>query len=282
MQWKEIGREILESFESDKPAVLPMEQGFEAEVAKLESGAGSFVLKIWNKGANPGVEHQYRLLAALAEKGIGVSKPLGWGIDANGNKALLTTHDGWPPQRLDGKSMERIARLHAAIHRMTPEELGRGLELPAFGLVDYFLPGLKEHPDLLPIVTELAEEAPIRQDELIHGDFHILNLVERNGAFTIIDWTNGQWSDRRYDFAWSLALMRIYLSDRLAAKYREAYLAELPISEPQELERFEALALLRWILFNRRGGVPRTPQAMKKAKALIAGSPRLAKSFLTI
>lgn len=74
--------------------------------------------------------------------------------------------------------------------------------------------------------------------------------------------------------AWSLTLMRIYVSDRLAAKYRKAYLADLPIPE-QELERFEALALLRWILFNRRGGVPRWPQTMKKVKALIAATPRL-------
>lgn len=51
IQWQEIDPAVRDSFEADVPAVLPMEQGFEAEVAKLESGAGTFVLKIWNKGS---------------------------------------------------------------------------------------------------------------------------------------------------------------------------------------------------------------------------------------
>lgn len=269
----EIDPATRESFESGNPAVLPMEQGFEAEVARLESDAGSFVLKIWNRDSHPDVERQYRLLQALAARGIGVSKPLGWGIDEKGNKALLTTFDGFPPQRVDGQAVARTARLHSAIHQVAIEEL-TGVQLPRFGLVEYFFPGLREHADLLPIVTELADEAPFQQDRLIHGDFHFLNLLEREGRFVVIDWTNAQSGDRRYDFAWSQTLMKLYASDRLAAKYREAYLADLPMSAP-ELERFEAIACLRWILFYRRGGVPRGPQTAKRAKALVAGSPRL-------
>nr|WP_245347218.1 aminoglycoside phosphotransferase family protein [Cohnella lubricantis] len=250
-----------------------MEQGFEAEVVKLASGESAFVLKVWNKGSRPNIEHQYRLLKALRAAGINVSKPLGWGTDENGNQALLTSFDGATPQRLDGKSLERIARLQAAVHRISAEDL-EGIGLPRFGIINHFFVGLKEQPDLLPIVTELAEEAPIREDQLIHGDFHFQNLLERDGTFTVIDWTNCQLGDLRYDIAWSLTLMKIYTSDRLAAKYREAYLAEISIP-PEELERFEALAILRWILFNRRGGVPRLPQTMKRVKALIANSTRL-------
>lgn len=56
-----------------------MDHGFEAEVMKISSDHESFVLKVWNKSSRPDVSFQFHLLNALFERGLSVSKPLGWG-----------------------------------------------------------------------------------------------------------------------------------------------------------------------------------------------------------
>lgn len=56
-----------------------MDHGFEAEVMKISSDKESFVLKVWNKSSRPDVSFQFHLLNALFERGLSVSKPLGWG-----------------------------------------------------------------------------------------------------------------------------------------------------------------------------------------------------------
>ncbi|MFD0710498.1 phosphotransferase [Paenibacillus sp. GCM10027626] len=72
----------------------PMDQGFEAEVIKLNSANESYVLKVWNKCSKPDIRFQYHLLNVLHESDIPVSRPVGWGINANLDKVLLTTFDG--------------------------------------------------------------------------------------------------------------------------------------------------------------------------------------------
>jgi RimJ/RimL family protein N-acetyltransferase len=84
----------------------------------------------------------------------------------------------------------------------------------------------------------------------------------------VIDWTNGQLGDPRYDFAWSLILMKIYISDKYASLFKAAYLLENQISQ-QDLEVFEGFACLRWILLNRGGAVPRASGTLEKLKGLI-------------
>jgi len=249
-------------------AVVSMNQGFEAEATRIDAENESFVLKLWNKGSRPDVGYQYRLLSALHGRGVAVSEPIGWGLAPNGDQALLTSYDGESPAKVDAKAISKLAAVLAAIHRIPVEELG-GVELPKHELGDYFFPGIDSHPDLSRALRDLVGRIPESEDRIIHGDFHLQNIVERDGRFTIIDWTNGQSGDCRYDVGWALVLLRIYASERLATAFRIAYLRENPIAE-EELRQFEAIACLRWALLFRREGVPRYPQALRNAKKLVA------------
>src|SRR5690606_19723022 len=133
---------------------------------------------------------------------------------------------------------------------------------------------LNKHTDIHKAVTSLVQLIQIKQEHIIHGDFHLNNILEENNRYTVIDWTNGQLGDPRYDFAWSLTLKRIYISERLAKVFRSTYLVKNNIPN-KELEVFEALACLRWVLLSRSGGVPIGQNTTKRIKSLIGENPFL-------
>jgi Ser/Thr protein kinase RdoA (MazF antagonist) len=258
----------------------PMDHGFEAEVMKISSNKESFVLKVWNKNSKPDISFQYRLLNVLFERGLSVSKPLGWGINPNGDKVLLTTFDGSPVLKVNEKKMTEIANILSRIHQIHVKEIGN-IQLPKYDFIDYFFPGVRENSDIYNALISLVQTTQIKQEHIIHGDFHLRNILEKNDRYTIIDWTNGQLGDPRYDFAWSLTLKKIYVSERYAYVFRSAYLLENDIQQ-KELEVFEALASLRWIMLNKSGSIPKGPNTIRRVKSLITNNPFLKKFEFTI
>ncbi len=267
--------EILDDLLNQEDTLIthPMDQGFEAEVMKISSDKESFVLKVWNKSSKPDISFQFHLLNVLSEQGLSVSRPVGWGINPNADKVLLTTFDGMPVLKVNEKKMIDIAKILSRIHQIDVEEI-ENIDLPKYDFIDYIFPGAKEQPDLYHALVPLVKMTQIKQERMIHGDFHLGNIVEENERYTVIDWTNGQLGDPRYDFAWSLTLKKIYISERYADVFRSAYLLENHIQQ-EELEVFEALACLRWILLNRYGGTPKGPHTMERVKSLITSNPFL-------
>lgn len=274
VEWVEKNEALAEFLDRDDLLTLhPIDQGFEAEVMKISSSDKSFVLKIWNKRSKPDVSFQYQLLQALFERGLAVSKPLGWGINPNGEQVLLTTFDGLPISEVDEKKMTEIANILSSIHQLQVSELGN-LQLPKYDFIDYFFPGVSAHADLNEALLSLVPIAKIEQKQIIHGDFHLRNILAENDRYTVIDWTNGQLGDLRYDFAWSLLLLKLYVSDWHADLFQSAYLSDHPI-QPKELATFEALACLRWILLGRSDGVPRESNTLERVKGLLASNSLL-------
>ena len=259
--------------QEDALTTHPMDQGFEAEVMKISSDKDSFVLKVWNKSSKPDISFQYRLLNVLFERGLSVSKPVGWGINPNGDKVLLTTFDGMPVLKLDEKKMTEIAKILSRIHQIHVYDIGN-IQLPKYDFIDYFFPGVREYNDIYHKLISLIQITQIKQEYIIHGDFHTRNILEKNDRYTVIDWTNGQLGDPRYDFAWSFTLLKIYVSEPYANIFRSAYLLENDIQQ-KELEIFEALACLRWIVLNRSGGVPKGADTLERVKILITNNPYL-------
>ncbi|WP_313637078.1 hypothetical protein [Paenibacillus sp.] len=89
----------------------------------MEIGAITFFVKdmekmvtSWSKSSKPDVQVQYRLLNALSERGVAVSKPVGWGINPDGNKVLLTRFYGSPIHKVNDKKMKQLASILAKIH----------------------------------------------------------------------------------------------------------------------------------------------------------------------
>lgn len=259
--------------QEDTLTIHPMDNGFEAEVMKINSDKESFVLKVWSKSSKPDISFQFHLLNVLFERGLSVSKPVGWGINPNADKVLLTTFDGSPVLKVNEKKMTDIAKILSNLHKIHIKEM-ESLQLPKYDFIDYFYPGVREHPDLYQALNRLVGMTSIKQERIIHGDYHLRNIVEENERYTVIDWTNGQLGDPRYDFAWSLTLNKIYISERYADVFRSAYLLENYIQQ-EELEVFEALACLRWILLNRNGGTPKGSNTIEKVRSLITNNPFL-------
>lgn len=259
--------------QEDNLAISTMDQGFEAEVVKVTLEQTSYVLKIWNKDSRPDVSFQFHLLNALFDRELSVSKPIGWGMNANGEKVLFTSFDGAAVKKVNKKKMSDLALLLASIHQTPVEELLH-VQLPKYDFIDYFYSAIKEHPDLLLALTHFLSMTEMNQEQLIHGDFHLANILENNGKYTVIDWTNGQLGDIRYDFAWSFVLKSIYVSEQNASAFRTAYLKTNPISQ-NDVQLFEAIACLRWILYSRHEKVPKGTNTLDTIMSLITNNPYL-------
>lgn len=256
--------------QEDSFIVFPMKQGFEAEVVRLHSDAyGSYILKIWNKHSRPDVSFQYRLLSVLFERGISVSRPLGWGVMPGGAQALLTAYDGISVDPLNPEKMTAIAGILAELHQLNPNDIV-GLNLPHYDFVGYHFQGLDGHDDIAAALQSILPKVQMKQERIIHGDFHPENIVEDGERYTVIDWTNGQLGDPRYDFAWSYFLLRLYLSEQHAHHFRTAYGKAAHEVPQQELDRYEALGILRWMLLNRNGHVLAKPEVLQHLSRIIA------------
>ena len=243
--------------------------GLEAEVALVRMAGGKFVLKIWNRESKPDIGFQYRLLEALHRRGLPVSRPLGWGEDASGNRVLLTSFDGAAIREGSADKLRRIAGLLLEVHRCRIDDL----ELPRYDFVSYFFPGIDAHPDLAAELSRLVRMARPRQDTVIHGDYNFNNILEaEDGRLTIIDWTNGQLGDARYDIGWSVFLADLYTDDERAHAYRSAFLSGGGC-EPEELKLFEAIGLIRWLLLDRGYGMPRKETTEERLAKIIETNP---------
>ncbi|MBD3917879.1 aminoglycoside phosphotransferase family protein [Paenibacillus sp. PR3] len=252
----------------------PMASGLEAEVTKLLLEQEAYVWKVWNRDSKPDINRQFHLLHALIDSGVQVSVPIGWGVDPDGNAVLVTSHDGLPPKKLDNGMLSELAERLVDLHRMPIDNIAPEL-LPAYDFVGYFFPNIEAHGDLHERLLHLMDQVGYRYDRLIHGDFNSGNVVFDNGKCTIIDWTNGQMGDPRYDYAWACALLRIYASERHAEVFRNAYVAAVPLSL-QEEQAFEAIAVIRWLLLNRLVGLLRQSTTKSKARSILKGNPYLA------
>ncbi|CAG7650186.1 Thiamine kinase [Paenibacillus solanacearum] len=236
--------------------------GLEAETWELRLDDDRFVLKIWNKESDPDVGFQYTLLDTLHRQGVAVSVPLGWGLDAANHKVLVTSFDGSPVQSPGVRTFVDLAALMLALHKRPLDDFAPALHRRC-DFIAYYYPRLREHPDIESVLTGLVGNAEMLQTCMIHGDVHLGNMVEQQGRYTIIDWTNAQLGDPRYDAAWAAFLAAIYDGEEGYQAFLDAYAAASGYSRA-ELEPFEAMACLRWVLLNRIADIPKTEGTIRR------------------
>jgi aminoglycoside phosphotransferase (APT) family kinase protein len=258
--------------------ISPLSPGLEADVVKITQGEKHFVLKVWNKCSKPDVLRQYRLLEALHRKGICVSEPIGYGRTETGDAVLLTRYHGNTVTKVNPSIFKKIAAVLADIHRV-PLDGFEGSALARYDFVGYFFSGIDAFPAMKEELIRLVALADIKLDRIIHGDFNLGNILEENGQYTVIDWTNGQLGDPRYDLSWACLLLRIYLSESKSLTFLYKYQENMPVVMG-ELEIFEALACLRWLLLDRIVGVPKHADTMKKVRKIVRDNPFLNESVL--
>ncbi|KAJ3195637.1 hypothetical protein HK101_011573 [Irineochytrium annulatum] len=112
---------------------------------------------------------------------------------------------------------------------------------------------IESHGDIQNLLANLIQHVQIRQECLIHGDYNLGNILEMDGHYTIIDWTNGQYGDPSY-----------------GEMYRAAFACSASYNTytQEEGQVFEAMACLRWILLKRVGDVPMGPDVMQRRSVI--------------
>ncbi|RJG22839.1 phosphotransferase family protein [Paenibacillus thiaminolyticus] len=280
IDWLEISSEVRSLLDQGGSCVTihPMKPGLEAEVTRISMDELHFVLKVWNRDSKPDVRVQYKLLEALYNRGLPVSKPYGWGLDRDENSVLLTSFDGSPIKKANQSLFKAITEMLTRVHRIPLQDIDE-FALPKHDFISYFYPGIEEHVDLRDLLVQLVECADMKQDCMIHGDFNLGNVLEAEGKYTIIDWTNGQLGDPRYDMAWSMVLMKIYGGTRPSSHLLSAILKETSYTSG-ELELFEAMACLRWILLHRMAFLPTRKGTISRVRSLLKGNRHLNEDLL--
>jgi aminoglycoside phosphotransferase (APT) family kinase protein len=279
IEWQETTHILNNLIASGSELTLnPLSPGLEADVVKITQGEEHFVLKVWDKRSKPDVLRQYRLLEALHLQGVHVSEPVACGRTETGDSVLLTRYHGTTLTKVSPSILKKITTILADIHRLHPEELA-GSALARYDFVDYFFSGIEAFPAMKEELFRLIESADMKMDRIIHGDFNLGNIVEENGQYTVIDWTNGQLGDHRYDLSWACLLLRIYLSESKSLTFLYKYQDEMPVTT-EELEIFEALACLRWLLLDQVAGVPKHADTMKKVRKVVRDNQFLNESVL--
>lgn len=268
IEWKEQsaeGEELLRK--ADRAVITSMKGGLEAEVQRVTLGSTELVLKSWNRESRPDIPLQYKVLEQLYRQGCAVSRPYAWGMDAAGHQVLLMSYDGMPVLKVNAAGLTAIAQNLLSIHKLDLNALD-GVHVPSYEFTDYFFPEWGEQPEIRALAQKLADQAEMTSRHLIHGDYHLGNVLEADGGYTIIDWTNVQLGDPRYDIAWSILLLRVYAGERYAGTYQQAFLTAGSCT-PAELKLFEALAALRWLQLHRTTGVPLKPGTLAVMRTLM-------------
>ncbi len=276
INWIEGGYVIDSSLES--LTVKAMDSGLEAAVFHISNVESNFVLKVWNRTSKPNVELQYKLLGALYNHGISVSHPMGWGFDKEMNPVLLTSWDGVPVQKVNHSVFTSLANMLTGIHRVPIEQFD-SFTLPRHDFISYFYPAIEDHPDIKILLEQLVEDCDMKQERLIHGDFNLGNVLYADGKYTVIDWTNGQLGDPRYDIAWAVVLVRIYVGEKYGTIFQASFLANDEYSI-EELELFEAIACLRWVLLYRIADLPKGKDTIKRVRNILKRNKYLSEAFI--
>lgn len=279
IEWYERNAILNNLFTSGAELTLsPLSPGLEAEVVKITHGENHYVLKVWNKRSKPDVQRQYRLLEALQRQKIRVSEPIGYGQTEAGDAVLLTRYHGTTVTKVSPSIFKKITSVLADIHRLPADGL-EITEVAKYDFINYFYSGIEAFPAMKKNLIYLVHTADMKMDRIIHGDFNLGNILVEDGQYTVIDWTNGQLGDPKYDLSWACLLLRIYLSDSKYLTFLYKYQEEIPVAAG-ELGIFEAMACLRWLLLDQIAGVPKYPDTMKKVRKIVRDNPFLNENVL--
>jgi aminoglycoside phosphotransferase (APT) family kinase protein len=196
--------------------------------------------------------------------------------------SLLSSSAEQEARRLISQFIELFIRLHHLDWRLFVEEPERKQWSDPFYFIDRWLEDARRMLDhsgvteFLPIVDWLGDHRDSLGCEIpsaVHQDFHPNNvLVLKNGQGVVIDWTNFDISDKRFDLAWTLVLANSYegmvVRNLILAEYERQSGEQV-----DQIEIFEVFACARRLFdilssiaqgAERRGMRPEAVEMMKR------------------
>lgn len=257
-------------------ALVPLKFGWESRVYAVEvdgSPVSSQVLRLYY-GADGGMTalREFRALALLHEASYPVPKPLLAEPSARplGSPFLMMERVAGISHRssvFNGRDesdrifVAQFCELLARLHTLDWQRGGEAVRIETMTLDDQLrgwasiahrFPSETAHPAFTWLVSSRTHltEVPLAP---VHWDFHHENvLVDDTGRATVIDWTQFQLTDARFDLAWTMTLLGSYAGDSAAEAIRDGYIQALPpghvLRALPGLDWFEAAACAKRLL----------------------------------
>lgn len=253
-------------------AIQRMSEGWESDVYAFDAPAwrsGTRILRLYF-GANAGAtsRHEYSALMVLNRAGYPVPR-VEWvepDTEALGRAFLLMERieggsmgQRWrdPDPAVREREIVRFCELFARLHTLAWQHLPGAAAVPSYSVQEqlrYWASiGQSLDSETLDVALSwLEEESGTVRDEplgLVHWDFHHDNiLIDRSDQPWVIDWTQFQATDIRFDLAWTLTLLASERDAETADAVRRGYYAARGWdgdAANKEMRFFEAAAAMK-------------------------------------
>lgn len=162
-----------------------------------------------------------------------------------------------PDRAVQAREMARFCELFATLHTLTWEHLPGAEAVPTLTMAEQFgfweglvvTAGIASFAAGLAWLRAASREVTPQPPGLVHWDFHHENiLVDAHEQAWVIDWTQFQATDVRFDLAWTLVVLASERSPETAQQVRAGYFAARGWTEADvaaEMRVFEAAACLK-------------------------------------
>lgn len=249
--------------------------GWESDVYALDApqwAEGEYILRLYY-GANSGAKtvHEYRAIDLLARAGYSVPQvalaepspqPVGRSflimqrIDGMSLGKIMSKGDA----EVQSRELARFCALLAKLHTLEWKHLAGAEHVPTLTIAEQLafwnsLGALAPSESLTRAITWLqtnSTQVTPQPAGLVHWDFHHENiLIDRVDRAWVIDWTQFQATDIRFDLAWTLVLLSSERNPALAQAVRAGYLSQRGWDEAtvaEGLRFFEAAACAKRLL----------------------------------
>jgi aminoglycoside phosphotransferase (APT) family kinase protein len=249
--------------------------GWESDVFALDAPEWkphSHILRLYfGADAGPKASHEYRSLDLLARAGYPVPQVdlVEPSTGAVGRSFLIMqriagTSLGKRLREIDAAAQEReitrFCALFAKLHTLDWQHLSGAEYVPTVTIAQQLAfwnsLGAQNPSHSLTRAIAWLQEASATVTPLplglVHWDFHHENiLIDAADKAWVIDWTQFQATDTRFDFAWTLVLLASERDEEMAQAVRRGYLAQRGWDEEMvasEMRFFEAAASAKRLL----------------------------------
>lgn len=255
-------------------APVPLNKSREATIWTLASGASpAYVIKRWESSRGIDARANYRLLRSLGSLGLPAVRTAGWGFDAEDGQALAMEYGGEPVDRASPSDVEAFGRTLALIHAapLHSLDLGAPADSSVFFecLLDRFFQGVSAFADLAGLLQDTRPQLPPLQTVLLHGDYHLGNVARGSEGLSVLDWSDAQLGDWRYDLAWAQLLTQIYTGSQARDTFMPSYAAASGRNLTGGTRPYEIIAATRWLLLSRTAPFPVPPEWQRTAEAFL-------------
>lgn len=255
-------------WESDVYAFDAPDFAHDAPEADDTEQAGEYVLRLYfGTEAGAKAQHEYRSLDLLARAGYPVPRvelvepspePLGRTFLVMQRLQGISLGRRWsdPDPTVRQQEIERFCSLFATLHKLAWQYLPGAEHVPSYTISqqmdEWKWYGRRFEVASIPQGMRWLDKAQAQIVPqplgLVHWDFHHENILVAEDRAWVIDWTQLQATDVRFDVAWTLVLLMSERDPETAQAVRRGYYAQRGWSDvdvADEMHYFEAAASLK-------------------------------------